>query len=436
MRRFALISSLLVACSDSALPPAEILDGGSTAPDLGGSAPRIEVLSVEIPEGLGTEAVLGDPLELIVSASGAPAVVYGAAPAGSSRREVRFAERRALDDWAVEMAVVPGADAPMQELIALGAAVWGGAVRVVYLGGDNDDRPALQLPSDLILATRDGSGQWSEQVLVDTSNEATGPCPSQYCDEGNVVGSHAALAVGPGEAWATSYRDTHFGFAADDFARSDVEVYRSSGDATIVDAERGGGLWSNVAFLPDGNLAVAYLIDVEDEGERGIWVATGGSGFTPQLVAPEATTHRIAMAAATDGRVWIAWFDAAQRDLDVASALPPYDQWEIENVEAAGSVGLHPDLALGPDGEPRVVYGFCGPVSDRDCPGNPGPDAEVRLARKVGGDWIVDTLENGEGRGGVGFYNRIVRLADDTWVAAFQDVRNNDVVAVRFREAP
>ncbi|MEL6189718.1 MAG: hypothetical protein AAFU79_34275, partial [Myxococcota bacterium] len=264
MRRFALISSLLVACSDSALPPAEILDGGSTAPDLGGSAPRIEVLSVEIPEGLGTEAVLGDPLELIVSASGAPAVVYGAAPAGSSRREVRFAERRALDDWAVEMAVVPGADAPMQELIALGAAVWGGAVRVVYLGGDNDDRPALQLPSDLILATRDGSGQWSEQVLVDTSNEATGPCPSQYCDEGNVVGSHAALAVGPGEAWATSYRDTHFGFAADDFARSDVEVYRSSGDATIVDAERGGGLWSNVAFLPDGNLAVAYLIDVED----------------------------------------------------------------------------------------------------------------------------------------------------------------------------
>lgn len=436
MRRLALFSSFLVACSDSAPPPAQIVDAGGAAADAGSSTlAQVEVLSVEIVEGLGTQAVLGDPLALILSPSGRPAVLYGAAPAGSSRREIRYAERQREDDWAVEMAVVPGAAAPMQELVALGAAVWGGQVRIVYLGGDNDGRPALQLPSDLILASRTGPGSWSEEVLVDTSNEAAGMCgPSAYCNEGNVVGSHAALAVGPGEVWATAYRDTHFGFGVDDFALSDVEVYQSRGAATLVDPERGGGLWSNLAFLPNGDLAIGYVIEVEDVGEKGIWVATGSGSFTPRQVAPEITTHRLAMAAAADGRVWIAWYDAANRDLDVAFATAPYEQWTVETVEAAGSVGLHPDLALGPDGEPRIVYGYCGGVSDRDCPGNPGPDAEVRLARRVGGTWVIDRLENGEGRGGVGFYNRLVRVSDGTWVAAFQDVRNNDVIAVRFAE--
>jgi hypothetical protein len=441
MRRLGLLcGALLAACGDEGpSTPATRLDAG--APADAETAPRALRATVEIVDGLGSEALLGDPLDLVLAPGGAPAVVYGAVPVGSTTRIVRYAERRGADDWAVEDAVTPGAQAPGQgELLALSAGVWGGRARVVYLGGDGDGRVNSTFPTDLVLATRSPGG-WTERTLVDTSGEAPGTCPDlqNYCNSGNVVGSHAALAVGPDEGWAVVYRDTHFGFGSDDLRRSDVELYSSAGGPVLVDPERGGGAWADIALLPGGDPALAYVIESSFAGDdaRGIWVATSDGGrFTLSKVTSAVTTHKLALAADAQGALWLAFFDAAARDLVVARASPPYARWALERVDEAGSTGLHPDLVLSPAGAPHIVYGYCGPTGDRGCPGDPGPSAEVRLARRDGGSWRIDPVADGEGRGGVGFFNRALRLPSGDLAVAYQDAENLDVMVALVETQP
>lgn len=411
-------------------PPADRVDGGAPGPDAGPPpASPVEVVALEIVDGLGSDALLGDPLDLVVAPSGAPAVVYGAAPVGSGERWIRYAERTGEDTWAVEDAVRPGAQAQTQgELLALSAAVWGGTVHMAYQGGDDDGVATSQFPTDLVLATRGGTGDWSERILVDTSGEAAADCPDNQntCNVGNVVGAHAALAVGPGDVQAVAYRDTHFGFAVDDFELADAELWVSDGPPVAVDFERGGGLWGNVGFLPDGRVVMVYAI--ETDRHPGIWLWLEGA---PALVrvAERPTVHRVGLAVADDGTVWLAWFDPAADDLVVASASGDLGAWTTERVDQSGSVGLHPDIALGADGQPRVVYGYCGSSASRDCPFDPGSQAEVRMARRLSdGTWRIDTLDDGEGRGGVGFFNRLVALPGGRWGVAFQDARNLDVL--------
>lgn len=423
----------LAACGEAA-PDATPFDAGSARDTGSVDANPGLVVRVEVADGLGSDALLGDPLDLVVLPSGAPAVVYGAVPVGSVRRELRYAERRGADDWAVETMLVPGRDAPAQgELLAVSAAVWDGTVHATYLGGDDNQNPLTPYPTDLMLATR-GPGGWTERRLVQTSGEAVGTCPDSqnYCNTGNVVGSHAAIAAG-GDGFAVAYRDTHLGFAEDDLRRSDVEMYRSPGGPVLIDPERGGGAWSNVAYLPDGRVAVAYQIEAFQSGAsaRGIWAAVELEGsFLPIQVAEAATTHRIGLDAGPDGTVWLAWFDAGARDLVVAHAESPYRDFRVERVDLSGVTGLHPDLAVDGAGQVHVVYGYCGDVADRNCPGNPGSRAEVRLARRdpESGTWRIDRVDDGEGRGGVGFYNRLAFLPDGGLAVAFQDVRNNDVI--------
>lgn len=445
MRRLlclAISGALLGGCSGSETPPpATLLDAGAGGPDATVALPRFQVRSVEVVDGLGSDALLGDPLELMITPAGVPAVAYGAVPVGSTRREIRYAERRAEDDWTVETAVIPGAAAPAQgDLLALGSATFDGAVHLVYLGGDDDENVLTPFPTDLVMASRGGNGQWTERVLADTSGDAPGNCPDSqdYCNFGNVVGSHAALAAGPSGAWAAVYRDTHASFADDDLRRSDVEVVVNS-TPRLVDPERGGGPWARIAFLPDGRVAVAYVIETAAAGrdERGIWVAIeNGGSFQPVQVTREVTIHRLGFAVSSEGQAWLTWFDAANGDLEAASSSAPFDTWSVETVDARGSVGLHPDLALSATGTPYIVYGYCGVASDRSCPGNPGADAEVRLARRQGGAWTTETVDNGEGRGGVGFYNRLHALPSGGWAIAYQDLRNNDVVVVIAEEMP
>ena len=447
MRQCGLVVLLLIfACDgDGTSPsPADRPDAGSMDVDAS-EPPQGLTVRVEVVDGLNSDAVLGDPMDLVVTPEGSPAVVYGATSVQSIERVIRYAVRRGDDDWMVEDALVPGADAPSQgDLLALSASVWDGTVHVAFLGGDDDDNVLTPFPTDLILASRGASGSWSERVLVDTSGEATGPCPGSYCGFGNVVGSHAAVASDGAGDWAVLYRDTHASFAEDDLRRSDVELHRADGATLLVDGERGGGAWGSLSFLPDGRLAAAYMVETERPGEdlRGIWVAWQSSdGFERAKVSDAGTTHRLSLAADASGRLWLAFYDSGSQDLVVAQSTPvsdseepEYARWSEERVDAAGSVGLHPDLALGADGSPSVVYGFCGAVADRNCPGNPAGSAEVRLARRRGDSWQIDRVDNGEGRGGVGFYNRLVALEPGRWAVAYQDVRNLDVLVALVEE--
>ena len=433
----AFAGAFLAACSgDSApLPPADLLDGGDNRPDAGNPPPGLTIMPSEIADGLNSDAVLGDPMELIVTPNGTLAVIYGAIPVGQGQRTIRFAERMSADTWRVETAVVPGSAAPNQgELLALSAGVWNNQVHVVYLGGDDDNTATSPFPTDLVLATQAPNGLWSEQTLVDQSGEAFGNCPDfqNTCNVGGVVGSHASLAVNTNGDWAVVYRDTHFGFALDDLRRSDVEVYRSNGSATLFDPERGGGAWADVTYLPNSNdLAVAYLVesDVSGQDVPGLWVVTDiGGVLTPTKVTDQTTTHRVSLEAQADGTLWLAWFDAGTESLSVGRSVAPYTSWTVERIDEAGSTGLHPDMKIAPSGQPYIAYAYCGPASDRNCPGGPGANAEIRLARYTGSRWQIDPIADGDGRGGVGFFTRLAILPFGELAIAYQDTRNLDVV--------
>lgn len=438
MQRCAWCLGLLLGLgcgSNDQPPPATKADAGTPTPDAGPPAPEFTI-RLEIADGLGSDALLGAPLDLVLAPSGQPAVVYGSTPVGTTEQVIRYAERQGEDNWAVEDALRPGSQAPNQgELLALSAAVFDGAVNIAFLGGDDDGNVLTPFPTDLMLATR-GSAGWTEQTLVDTSGEAAGECPDlqNYCNTGHVVGSHAALAT-QGSGYAVLYRDTHIGFGDDDLRRSDVELF-GGGSAELLDPERGGGAWGALAFLPDGRRAAAYLVESDFAGSdaRGIWTWVEGSE-APVKVSDGVTSHRMTLAAGADGHLWLGWFDLGEQDLKVADAAAPYDAWTVTKVDSSGSVGLHPDLAIDADGTPRVVYGYCGRATDRDCPGSPGARSEVRMAWYAGGMWTQTLITDGEGRGGVGFYNRIVALADG-WAVATQDVDQSDVLVALVKVTP
>lgn len=422
---------------DSSAPQAQARDAGPVAD--GGVRLTLST-SDELVDGNNSEAILGDPMDIVVLPDGTPALVYGAVPVGQTSRVLRYAERAGPDDWVTEEALVPGTN--QLGLEAVSAGYWEGAVHIAFRGGDDDNQDTTPYPTDLMLATRTGPQSWTQRVLVDTSGEAAGDCPDlqNYCNFGNVVGSYASVAVGGRGRWAVSYQDTHRGLGFEDRQRADVEVYVSDDRARLVDAERGGGAWGRVAFLPDGRLALAYVVDSEFSGRnnRGTWVAIddGRGGFRREKVSDQVTTHRLGFAAGPMDNLWLAWYEPSNQDLVVGSSGAPFTQWTVETVDSSGYAGLHPSLVLTPGGAPYIAYGYCGPLSDRGCPGNPGSRAEVRLARRPVGstEWLIDTIADGEGRGGIGFFNRLAFLGEGQLAVAYQDSRNSDVLVTIVNE--
>ena len=408
--------------------------GTGVNPDMGEPDNAPEFLC-QVVDGVGSSAIVGDNAALALTADGMPAIAYGVVPAGSSDREVHYAEQAPDGTWSSELIVLPGAMAPGGgELTGLGLAFVGGQAHVVYQGGDDDGVPTTPFPTDLMLSVRQG-GSWTERTLVDTSAEAPATCDGvqNYCNTGGVVGTHASIKAGPNGGFAVVYRDTHFGFAKDDFARSDVEVYAEGGPFTNsnVDPVRSGGTFAEIAYTPEGALVVAYNLDKPIAGEErtGVWAAYyDGAEWQLRRVMESVTTAKVSLEAAPDGTLYLAMYHANNSDLVVASSSDGGDTWTTETVDSRGKTGLHPHLSFDGQGRPVVAYTYCGPQSDTSCPGQLGQRSEVRMARLESSGWSTYTVDDGQGNGFVGLFNRIVSLPDGKLGVAFQDARNNDLL--------
>ena len=442
MMQANLLLSLCVVCAagcsgGEADPDGGAADGGSPGAD-SGVGPQGPSFETEVVEGLGTGAVVGDFAQAAVAPDGRPSVAYGYIPAGGGEREIHFAVRGDDGTWATELVTVPGAAIPGgDDLKGLGLAYVGGAPHVVFLGGDDDGRPTVEEPTDLVLGVKSGA-QWAFRTLVDTSVEATGDC-SEYCNEGFVVGSHASIAANPaGAGFAVVYRDTHIGFATDDLNQADVEVYAEGGPVgnVVVDAERSGGPHAGITYTPQGGLLVAYNLEFQPGGEdiAGVWAAvyTGGQ-WRLRRVLDAVTSAKIGVAAAADGTLYAAFFDTSDADLIVATSADEGDTWAVERVDAAGKTGVHPSLALDAEGRPVVAYTYCGPASDRDCPATLGPQSKVRLARREASGWQRYDVDDGQGFGKVGLFTSIVVGPDGKLGVAFTDDANGDLLFARER---
>ncbi len=430
------------ACGDGGDPPDAQKKDGGVSTDGGTTMVKDLRFTVEIVDGLDSAAVLGDNAAAALNAAGQPTVAYGALPPGGSTRTIRYAERRDADDWQVETVVEPGRNAPAGgDLVGLGLAQVGGQPHIVYLGGDDDMNPVIDFTTDLMLSIKSGSS-WQESTLVDTSGEATGMCLDMgtYCNFGAVVGSHAAIAA-QGSNYAVVYRDTHNGFAVDDLARSDVEVYRGGAmsGARLVNPERGGGAYGDIAFRPGGQLVTAYLVRAPEmsPAEGGIYVSVEGpQAYEHHQIDSSATSARVSVAVDSQDTIWVAFFDATESDLIVARSDDLGQSWQKTRVDQSGKTGLHPDLALDKDGNPIVAYTYCGPTSDRNCPAQLGAKSEVRLAYRVGNEWKTQKVADGEGQGSVGLFQQLLIMADGKAAVIYQDARNNDLLFAISDRAP
>ena len=416
----------LAACSESEpeRQDAPFADAAVTVD--GGVIPSLRFRCTVV-DGLESNALLGDNAVLALDANGEPTIAYGAVPNGSTEREIRYAVR-VNGEWTSEQAAVPGGD-----LVGLGFAHVNGVPHIAYIGGDDDGVATTPYPTDLMLSTRTG-GQWSERTLVDVSNEAPATCPGvqNYCNRGHVVGTHAAIAASP-RGFVVGYRDTHFNFASDDFALSDVEMFGSGIQPalSVVDPVRSGGAFLGIALTADDRPVLAYNVESEDVGEArvGVWAAVWrGTEWVLARLGTSQTTARTSVAAASDGTLYVAYFDATNDDLVLATSIDDGTSWTSEVVESIGKVGLHPALTLDASDQPVLAYTYCGPVSDSECPGTLGSNAEVRLARRDGNGWDTILVDDGQGQGGVGTFNSVAIAPNGTIYVAFQDTRNNDLI--------
>lgn len=443
MMRFPLLvlapAAALAACSGggpgSGTPT--YADAGTPGPDA--AEPSTLEFELETIDGVGQGApVAGDNATLALLPSGQPSIAYGSIPLGQTKYELWYAERSASGAWTKERAVIPGAAEPAAsgQIIGLGHANIGGVPHLAYLGGDGDGLSPF--PSDLILATRTG-GTWTERTLVDTSGQAPGDCPGTQdtCNFGNVVGSHAALAAHPsGDGFAVAYRDTHGGFARNDLAISDVEIYGEGAFSRhdCLDPVRGGGAFLGLTFSAAGNPVLAY--NVENPGgstpRTGVWAAAfDGATWTLGQVSSAMAASKIAAGRAPDGTLYLAFNHADDVDLVVATSSDGGATWADEVVDSTGYTGLHPGLTFDAAGRAVIAYGYCGRQSDSDCPGLLGPRSVVRVARREGAEWRVYQVDDGQGFGHVGLFNSIVVTGDGKLGIAFVDEANNDLLYAR-----
>lgn len=407
--------------------------------DAGPREVRVETLDIdsyEVVAGSGSEALIGDNLVMRQMSDGTYAIAYGVVPSGQTKQEIHYATRAGNNDWSTEMVIRPAETimGASGTLVGLGFDLVNDAPHIAYLGGDDDMNVLTPFPTDLALATRNG-GNWTERVLVDTSGEAGSECMTlqDVCAFGNVVGSHPAL-VSTGNGFAVVYRDTHGGFADDDLALSDVELYIEGMGAQHVDTERSGGSFSDIAQRPDGTFLTAYNLYRPDPGDDrvGTWVAYQNNGvWEQQRISTSQTTSRVSVAVASDGTMYVAFFHVDAADLVLATSTDNGETWTTEAIDESGKTGLHPSLALDPQDEPVIAYTYCGRTADRDCPGTLGSDSEVRLARREGGQWQLYSVDDGQGFGYVGFFNSLVVDSDGKAAVAFQDTQNSDLVFVK-----
>ena len=439
MHRFVFVLlGCAVACSseDGDGPIADFRDAGTTDADAGQTA-ELSFVSTVI-EGLGSSSLVGDNAVIAIGPSGQPAVAYGRLPVGSTERQIRYAFRNPDGTWTAEEAARPGANSSSGDLVGLGFAFVDGVPHLAYLGGDGDEGvapTAYPYPTDLMLSTRAG-GTWTEQAtpLADRSSDAPGAgpnCLQNVCNEGFVVGSHAAIAASAA-GFVVGYRDQHFGFGDDSFLRSDVELFGSGITPTrsVVDVSRSGGAYIGIALTTDDRPVLAYNVEVAIEvGTVGVWASVWrNDDWVRRKLGDGLTSSRTAVAAAPDGTLYVAYYDVTLRKLVLATSTDDGDSWSSEQVETSGIVGIHPAITLDAQGQPVIAYGYCGPASEITCPGTLGANAEVRLARRAGNDWDITVVDDGQGFGGVGRFNSIAIAPDGAIYIAFQDERNSDLL--------
>lgn len=387
------------ACGDGAAGGGDagdaVADGGARfdAP-LGAPTYRTQTLSAVGSGGYQTAlAVRGNKLALVTlssTTSSTPCALEGRQPVAVPSYDLWYAESTGGGAFVTRKVTTEGYLALTGVGLALDAA---GTASVAYTGG-----PAAEGrcgATDLMLRTG-GSGGFGAGTMLAAGSQSTALVPDQaascvqdVCNSGDATGYWPAIgfrpAGGAANQMAIAFRDLHFGWAADDFQSSDVELYTPAAITTI-DVSRGGGTYARIGFAPSGDAVVAHY-NGERASAQGIWVHREVAGqWSAKRVTTARAGEQLGFAVAPNGRISIAYYDPDLVKLSYVESTNGTTWSSPEDVSTDGITGQFPSLAIDAAGEPAIAYYRCNDYhpTNRTCDGNKDG---LYLARRSGGVW-------------------------------------------------
>jgi hypothetical protein len=413
------LSSQVLACSSGPPPPAKVVvpDGG---PDTGGDAGTFALKPLGCgPAGIQSVAAVSGSTVAFASLSAHPQVVQTCKimPLGPVEvamvqlYDVCYAASTGGGDFKTEVVTSQPYIGPTGVGLAFDST---GAPTVAFTGVGSTP-PAETCGSNDVFATTLKGGAFTTPVQVSNGSATDalvaaqmGNCSENVCGEGDTTGFWPAIAFDSSDNARIAYRDIHFGFAADDFAKSDCELAIQSGGAyqtLTIDVARGAGDYNRVAFDPQGLPAVltynsnmtgmspgVYLDrQVKPASGAAAQAATGVWTSTQLFVGQIVQQGQLGFGINSKGLYAVAYNDASTNLLMYTEAMDAETWSSPQPVDTIGNTGLYPSLAFDSDGNAAIAYYRCNSVSAMQMSCDPASDG-LYLARRSGGSWNISTV--------------------------------------------
>lgn len=250
-------------------------------------------------------------------------------------------------------------------------------------------------------ATQVSMGSQSDALVAAQMNN----CTQNVCGTGDTTGFWPSIGISPGGTTMIAYRDTHLGFATDDYAKSDVEFAEGTGTSfqvLTIDVSRGGGQYNRLAFTPAGLPAVLQYdqkgqspgVYIDQQVMPGGFSAQSAVGvWTSQLLATGEMGIDLGFAISSTGVYAVAYFDQGTTSLKYTSSKDGMTWSAPEAVDVVGNTGYYPSLAFDTNGNPNIAYYRCNDQGVIVTQCDPATDA-LLLATYNGTKWTTQVVSD------------------------------------------
>jgi len=318
-----------------------------------------------------------------------------------------------------------------------------GVPSVAYTGVGST--PAMETcgANDLFITSLQG-GTFAAPVQVSNGSMSgglvaaqMGNCSQNICGLGDATGFWPAIGFdSSGNAYAP-FRDIHYGFAADDFAKSDVELAEGSGGTysiLTIDVSRGGGTSNRIAFDSAGLPAVVQFdatgqipgVYIDRQAVAGSFGAQQAAGaWVSQQISTGQVGPQLGFAISPHGLYAVAYYDLGSTRL-LYTESSDGNTWSAPvSVDLNGNTGWYPSLAFDASDNPAIAYYRCnGTPGQKTC--NPDPTEDgLYLARRTGTTW-TPTVVSANSAIEDGMYPALA-FVNGKAVIAFQESTTDDV---------
>ncbi len=318
--------------------------------------------------------------------------------------------------------------------------------------------PAMEAcgSNDLFVTTLQGSAfgtpvQVSNGSTVDgfvgTQYMGGAGCPEGVCDTGDTAGFWPAVAFDPGGTSFMPYRDVHFGFGLDDFAKSSVDLAEGSGGSyqlLQIDVGMGGGQYNRIALSPAGLPSVLQYnqkgaspgLYLDSQVMAGSFVAQQAAGvWTSQQIFTGQVDEQLGFAISASGLFAAAYYDLGSSSLLYIESMDGTTWSTPVPVDTNGNTGFYPSLAFDANGDPAIAYYRCNGQSAGVGACDPATDG-LYLARRSGTAWTPAVVQ-ADPSVTDGLYPALA-FVNGSAVIAFEEMSSTDLTSATWwvAEAP